>query len=363
MVVEAAPSKSTLSVPLARNSNFNPNAKAVIAKTKVKTKYVKHVINPLHNVSANVTTEGTGSAPVTNYSGDPEYYGVVGIGTPEQKVRLDFDSGSSDFLGCSYKADGRHWATSYGDGSTASGILDTDAVNLGGLKIKGQTIELARVESNSFANGPNDGLLGLGFDLITTADDIQTPVNNLISQGLISSPVFGVFLGKASRSGGGEYIFGGYDSSKFTGSLKYAPIDNSDGHWSIAVDGLSAGGSRVAHSFSDILDTGAILLILTDSFADAIADAVAYGAIDDGDGTYLIDCDNSNFGPIVFNIDGTTFQVPAEDLVYEDDGNVCFASFAKGGLRFALLGDTFLKNNYVVFNQEVPEVQIAPTSY
>ncbi|OBZ85539.1 Rhizopuspepsin-2, partial [Choanephora cucurbitarum] len=189
----------------------------------------------------------------------------------------------------------------------------------------------------------------------------------------------------------GEYIFGGYDSSKFTGSLKYAPIDNSDGYWSIAVDGLSAGGSRVARSFSDILDTGAILLLLTDSFADAvanaiadavanaiadavanaiadavanaIADAVAYGAIDDGDGTYLIDCDNSNFGLIVFNIDGTTFQVPAEDLVFEDDGNVCYASFGKGGLRFALLDYTFLKNNYVVFNQEVPEVQIAPTRY
>ena len=238
---------------------------------------------------------------------------------------------------------------------------------MGGLKIKGQTIELARVESNSFANGPNDGLLGLGFDPVTTADGIQTPVNNLISQGLISSPVFGVFLGKASRSGRGEYIFGGYDSSKFTGSLKYAPIDNSDGYWSIAVDGLSAGGSRVARSFSDILDTGAILLLLTDSFADAvanaIADAVAYGAIDDGDGTYLIDCDNSNFGLIVFNIDGTTFQVPAEDLVFEDDGNVCYASFGKGGLRFALLDYTFLKNNYVVFNQEVPEVQIAPTRY
>ncbi|OBZ86026.1 hypothetical protein A0J61_05925 [Choanephora cucurbitarum] len=63
------------------------------------------------------------------------------------------------------------------------------------------------------------------------------------------------------------------------------------------------------------------------------------------------------------NIDGTTFQVPAEDFVCEDDGNVYHASFGKGGLRFALLGYTFLKNNSVVFNQEVPEVQIAPTRY
>ncbi|OBZ89162.1 Rhizopuspepsin [Choanephora cucurbitarum] len=378
MAVEAAPSKHTLNVPLVKNSSFKPNAKAALAKAKAK--YLKHVINPLHGAPSNVTTEATGSVPVTDYSGDLEYYGVVGIGTPEQKLRLDFDTGSSDLwvastlcTSCtrqnrynpnkssSYKADGRRWNIGYGDGSTASGILGTDTVNLGGLKIKGQTIELARVESSSFASGPNDGLLGLGFDSITTVRGVQTPVDNLISQGLISSPVFGVFLGKSSRGGGGEYIFGGYDSSKFTGSLKTVPIDNSDGYWGITVGSLSAGGSTVARSFSGILDTGTTLLLLTDSVADAVADA--YGATDNGDGTYSIDCDTSNFDPLVFNINGATFQVPAEDLVYENDGNVCYASFGKGGLRFAILGDTFLKNNYVVFNQEVPEVQIAPTKY
>ncbi|KAI8376604.1 hypothetical protein EDC96DRAFT_540858 [Choanephora cucurbitarum] len=64
-----------------------------------------------------------------------------------------------------------------------------------------------------------------------------------------------------------------------------------------------------------------------------------------------------------FAINGTTFQVPAEDLVYENDDDVCYASFGKGGLRFAILGDTFLKNNYVVFIQEVPKTQTAPTRY
>ena len=258
----------------------------------------------------------------------------------------------------SYKADGRRWNIGYGDGSTASGILGTDTVNLGGLKIKGQTIELARVESSSFASGPNDGLLGLGFDSITTVRGVQTPVDNLISQGLISSPVFGVFLGKSSRGGGGEYIFGGYDSSKFTGSLKTVPIDNSDGYWGITVGSLSAGGSTVARSFSGILDTGTTLLLLTDSVADAVARA--YGATANSDGTYTISCNTNNFSPLVFTINGATFQVPASDLVYEQNGSRCYASFAKAGLSFAILGDTFLKNNYVVFNQKVPQVQIAP---
>ncbi|KAI8362647.1 rhizopuspepsin II [Blakeslea trispora] len=375
MAAEAAPSGSKLNIPLVKNENYKPNARAALAK--VRAKYLKHIINPLHGVPTNATTDGVGTVPVTDYMGDVEYYGVVGIGTPEQKFRLDFDTGSSDLWVAStlcssctrqnrynpnqsstYKADGRSWSISYGDGSTANGILGTDTVDLGGLKIQGQTIELARTESSSFASGPNDGLLGLGFDTITTVRGIKTPVDNLISQGLISSPVFGVYLGKASNGGGGEYVFGGYDSSKFSGSLKTVPVNKSQGYWGINIGGLSAGNTRVASSFSGILDTGTTLLLLTNSVADAVART--YGATANSDGTYLIDCDTSNFSPLVFSINGATFQIPAEDLVFENDGGNCFASFAKGDLSFAILGDTFLKNNYVVFNQQVPQVQIAP---
>ncbi|KAI8051916.1 rhizopuspepsin 2 precursor [Gilbertella persicaria] len=374
MAAEAAPSGKKLTIPLSKNENYKPNAKAALAKAKAK--YLKHVINPLHGVPSNVTTDGTGTVPVTDYGNDVEYYGVVGIGTPEQKFKLDFDTGSSDLWVAStlcssctgqnrydssksstYKADGRAWSISYGDGSTAGGVLATDTVNLGGLKIAGQTIELAKKESSSFSSGPNDGLLGLGFDSITTVSGIKTPVDNLISQGLISSPVFGVYLGKASNGGGGEYVFGGYDSSKFSGALKTVPVSKSQGYWGITIGGLSAGGKTVASSFSGILDTGTTLLLLTDAIADKVA--AAYGATENSDGTYLIDCDTSSFSPLVFTINGATFKIPASDLVFEDDGSYCFASFAKGGLSFAILGDTFLKNNYVVFNQQVPQVQIA----
>lgn len=35
------------------------------------------------------------------------------------------------------------------------------------------------------------------------------------------------------------------------------------------------------------------------------------------------------------------------------------AGFGYSNLDFAIIGDTFLKNNYVVFNQRVPNVRIA----
>jgi hypothetical protein len=234
--------------------------------------------------------------------------------------------------------------------------LAYDTVNLGGLSIKKQSIELAKTESSSFTNNPVDGLLGLGFNTITTVAGIKTPVDNLISQGLISSPVFGVYLGKASKGGGGEYIFGGYDSSKFSGALTTVPVDKSQGYWTISIDGLKAGTTSFG-SFTGILDTGTTLLLFTDSYAKKVA--AYYGASDNGDGTFTISCNTSNFKPLVFTIAGATFNVPVDSLIFEQDGSTCYASFGYAGLPFAILGDTFLKNNYVVFDQTVPNAKIA----
>lgn len=264
-----------------------------------------------------------------------------------------YDSSKSS----TYAADGRAWSISYGDGSTASGVLAKDTVTLGGLAIKGQIIELAKRESSSFASDPIDGLLGLGFNTITTVAGIKTPVDNLISQGLISSPVYGVHLGKASQGGGGEYLFGGYDTTKFTGSLTTIPVDKSQGYWGVSVSSVKVGTTTVASSFSGILDTGTTLLLFTDAIAKKVA--AVYGAKDNGDGTFIINCNTSSFKPLIFTLGGATFNVPVESLIFETQGSTCFASFGYAGLPFAILGDTFLKNNYVVFNQQVPSVQIA----
>jgi hypothetical protein len=49
------------------------------------------------------------------------------------------------------KLDGETWKISYGDSSSASGDVGTDVVNLGGLKVEGQAVELAKELSQQFA--------------------------------------------------------------------------------------------------------------------------------------------------------------------------------------------------------------------
>ncbi|KAI9012059.1 rhizopuspepsin 6 precursor [Phycomyces nitens] len=365
--VSTVPTGNTHTFTLTNNPSFKPNATRAVLKARGK--YARFSNDP--------TTFASGTVPMIDYGGDIEYYGTVKVGTPAQSLKLDFDTGSADLWFAStlcttcgsgqtkynpsksstYKSSTKTWSISYGDGSSASGTVGYDTVNLGGLSITGQGIELAKKESSSFQSDPVDGLLGLAFDSIITASGVKTPMDNLISQGLITKPIFGVYLGKASTTAVGEYVFGGYNSAHVGGTLTTVPVDNSDGFWSINVSGLTAGSSSLG-SFSGIVDTGTTLLLLTNTVAAKVAKA--YGATDNNDGTYTIKCDTSSFSPLVFTIAGAKFSVPASDLVFEKDGSTCIASFGYADMDFAILGDVFIKNNYVVFNQEVPELQIAP---
>lgn len=75
-------------------------------------------------------------------------------------------------------------------GSTASGIVGTDNVTLGGLCIEGQAIELASKLSPQFTSGAGDGLLGLAFGHINTVKPkkVATPVEQVSLSMLTSFP-------------------------------------------------------------------------------------------------------------------------------------------------------------------------------
>lgn len=88
-LLNAAPVEESITstFSLLRNPDYKPSVKNSLLK--VKAKYAKY--------STNVSSMSlVGAVPVTDYQNDIEYYASVEIGSPPQKLNLDFDTGSSD---------------------------------------------------------------------------------------------------------------------------------------------------------------------------------------------------------------------------------------------------------------------------
>ncbi|KAF9955292.1 hypothetical protein BGZ72_003851 [Mortierella alpina] len=359
------------SVPLTRNPHFKHNTKAQIAKLNLRYPGVK------------ILAGNTGKVPLTDVNPDLEYYGTVSIGTPGQDFKLGssdiwFPSSTCTTTACknhsqfdstkssSFNEDGRKWSISYGDGSTASGILGSDLVNIGGISVQ-QTIGLATQESSQFGSSASDGLFGLGFDTIESVSGVKTFLDSAIAAGALGQPLVSVFLPSVRRNGGtgGEYLFGGIDASKFTGDLTYVPVTK-EGYWQIAIDGISAGGQDLGLSSEGIVDTGTTLIIVSNDAAQAIHSTIQ-GSTNDPQNGWLVPCSVTDSSDnISFTIGGTAFNVAVADLGYEDvgDGSGNCVSGIQGGEDLWILGDVFIKNNYCVFEQSnSPRIGIAPLQY
>lgn len=94
-------------------------------------------------------------------------------------------------------------------------------LQVAGMTVNNQVFAEATSLASFFKNTQFDGVLGLGYN--TISQDNVTPVfYNMYMQGLITSPVFSVYLNRdASDPDGGEIIFGGTDPTYYTGKVSF----------------------------------------------------------------------------------------------------------------------------------------------
>jgi len=315
---------------------------------------------------------------------DVDYYGVVSIGTPAQKFNLLFDTGSSDLwvpsIQCTtsssclnhkkfdgsksstYKAGTKPFSIQYGTGSM-TGIVSQDVVNVAGLSVK-QSFGEAKTEADFFNQTAFDGILGMGFGTISS-EGVTTPFDNMVQQ-LGISPVFSFHMAfSASGPPGGELTLGGYDSSKFTGQLQYSPVTTQT-YWNIGLDSVSVNGQDIGIQAQDAaIDTGTTLIVVPDSDAQAINQALDPTSVEGQDGTFSISCDTHKLPNAVLTFNGNSFSIPPTSYVFSNGDGTCISGFAgDGGMGLFqwIVGDVFLRTYYTVFDSGNNQVGFAPSA-
>jgi hypothetical protein len=214
--------------------------------------------------------------------------------------------------------------------------------------------------SQEFSSFPMDGIVGLGRlqNAVNNPDGVKAPtlVDVLASQNVISSKQVGIHLssGGADGTNNGEITFGAADTSVIDGPLNYvAAVDNANGFWELPVDSASVGGKTVAiqPGVTAILDSGTSLMLLPAADADAVNLQIP-GAVKNGE-TYTIPCDAS--APVSLTFGGKAYGVDPKNYVGAKNGTACTSNIV-GRQTFGatewLLGDTFLKNVYTLFDYD-----------
>ncbi|KAI7340858.1 acid protease [Hortaea werneckii] len=361
-------------------------AQAILRKFGRKIGGKAHVKG--HTLAKKDATSGqTGEVPAEDVESNALYLAEVSIGTPPQKMDLDFDTGSADLWVWSSKlpertqqatsSDGQKhnifnpsesstyqqtnstWQIQYGDGSTASGTVGTDTLHVGGIDVENQAIELADTLSSQFQQGPGDGLLGLAFGSINTVQPqpVKTPVENMISQQDIKKgqELFTCWLGDTTEDS--FYTFGYIDQDALGGKEPtYTPIDNSQGFWMFDSTTAKVGDQTVdLRGNKAIADTGTTLALVSDQLCQAVYSAIPGAKVNNRQQGYVFpsNTDLSQLAAIQVAVGNTLFQINPEDLGFQDlgDGTTYGGIQSRGDNPFDILGDVFLRSVYAIFDQ------------
>lgn len=312
-----------------------------------------------------------GLVTATPEAGDVEYLSPVSIGG--QTLNLDFDTGSSDLWifstmlpqnvqsghtnfdpskSTTFKqTQGSSFSIKYGDGSAAAGLVGTETVNIGGVSVTGQAIEMATQVSGSFVKDTaNNGLVGLAFSKLNTIKPVpqKTFFDNAMPN--LAEPLFTADLRKGAV---GAYEFGRIDTSKFTGQMNFVPVNTTRGFWQFSSESFAVGNGPAQQGTPGgqaIADTGTTLILANAPTINGYYSQVAGAVNDQQVGGITVPCD-AQLPDLMLDVGGVMAKVKGSDIVFAKvQGNTCFGGLQPTTSNLQIYGDIFFKSQFVAFN-------------
>ena len=370
-----------------------------VVQHEIEKLQVSNPIQRSQNDRARQQRRQSGTLSVELANEETLYFMDVKIGTPAQSIKLHVDTGSSDLWvnvansqicaqsnhpcaasgtysandSSTYQYMNSVFNITYVDGTGATGDYASDVVEIGGTTLKDQTFGIG------YTSSAQQGILGLGYPLdeaLASYTDGQTYPNvpqQLVDNGVINSQAYSLWLNDL-QSSTGTILFGGVNTEKFSGSLETLPIikeDGFDAEFIIALTGVGANGTAGSIGSNlrlpALLDSGSSLTYLPTDITDTIYNAVG-AQYNQEQGTAYVDCGLAKSDQsIEFTFSSPTISVPMSELIVitgSDGGeNICIMGISPIDSGTLVLGDTFIRSAYIVYDLTNNEISLAQTKF
>ncbi|KAM0245328.1 hypothetical protein ACHAQJ_010596 [Trichoderma viride] len=317
------------------------------------------------------------------------YYAEFSVGTPPQKLSFQLDTVDPD-RSSSFNETSQIFNITYLDGRHIGGKYFKDTVTINKATIKNQQVGLA------LQSVRGTGLLGLGFrDGVAAKVKYPTVIDNMVSQNIIAVPAFSLYLNDLQTSQG-SILFGGVDTDKFHGGLATLPLEPLPASiaktqeivmYCVHLDGFKVSGvDTPAVNATAVLDSGSTISLLPDAVVQNIWKQFNVLNVR-GIPIPFVDCGKANSKGVTFSFQfaNKTIQVPIDEMVINNlasaqdeimsdptlqqlfkgwDGVCTFgigsiSDYGISSSSFVLLGDTFLRSAYVVYDLQNKQIGIA----
>ncbi|KAF7373521.1 Acid protease [Mycena sanguinolenta] len=305
------------------------------------------------------------SEPLTDHN-DELWAGTISIGTPPQYFTIDFDTGSSDLwvpdLLCATCDPSMHrynplasstmkpqlglFQIEYGDGSAVVGDIFTDTVSVAGMTATNQYFSSAEIITGNFDSAGVDGILGMAYPKLSQLD------HNPFFNDLPNANKFAFYLGETAS----ELYLGGTNMNKYTGSIEPHAVNQATGFWQITGASAKVGNSVAVSGFQTIIDSGTTLIYGPPTDVAALWAQVPGSALyDSTNGYYSFPC--ATPPQISFNWGGKDWAISAANInlgTTTAGSSQCVGAIVGHDIGLGagvwLLGDSFMKNVYTVFD-------------
>ncbi|KFY41100.1 hypothetical protein V494_03205 [Pseudogymnoascus sp. VKM F-4513 (FW-928)] len=336
------------------------------------------------------------------------YFANITLGTPAQQIRVHIDTGSSDLWvnsagseictgtdkvpgecaesgtysansSSTYKYIQSNFNISYMDGSGAAGDYVSDKMTISGSEIKDLQFGVGYNSTSA------EAVLGLGYvsNEVQAANLGLKAYDNvpaaLAAQGVIPSNAYSLWLNDLDANSG-NILFGGVDTERFTGTLETLPVQKTSAGYTdflITLTGLSLGGKTLIEKQAQavLLDSGSSLTYLPNAMTNAIYEAIS-AQYDSSQGAAFVPCSMRSINSTLdFTFTSPNISVPLDELILDIPGTdgepslfpggapACLFGIVPSGVSVPVLGDTFLRSAYVVYDLENNEISLAQTKF